>query len=301
MNAPRVLHPDGAVHRSLEPASLDLVYGPEDVVNCRTGGGSRAGESGPALVSGPFDYWYLRHLREGIGVPSLNAADLVTTDLFLWSTEAATNRAATRLGGVPYMPRSSRWPTRHGVVGSFLGQLNFADSRDLVPFAPTDLLLVFTFEHDAFSPWERDDYAFVWVDVAATVPLHAATDVPVDGLLQRHELHGIRVRSCEEPSLVARIRSVDLPHVHVIRGTKIGGCPTDDQSIEPPEVPTGWRFLAQLVHQYPSNDVPFPVLDHPQPVTYLSPEFDALTGGRHGTTCLYLDEHGEVRLHFTCS
>lgn len=297
VRAPEVRVRPGALHAELLPRSLDAVYAP--LASAARAPGQRDDDA-PDLVSAPYEYWRLLHLRERIGLPSANG-DVRPADLFLWSLDPAPHPAATRFGGAPYLPRDQPWPQRRGKDGCFLAQLCFADSRDLVPFAPKDVLLVFTFDLDGVTSWDDDCYGFVWVDVDDAAPHQAAADVPPGGTWAELALHGVRVRSFDEPSLVPRIRKEkDLPAVHIGNGTKIGGAATDRQSIEPPATPRDWRFLGQIAAFHPRSGVPFPVFGHPAPLgAELEDREPLMRGPGDGVLCLYLDADGEVQIYFS--
>jgi hypothetical protein len=108
----------------------------------------------------------------------------------------------------------------------------------------------------------------------------------------------------DDPALVERIRRAQIPHVHVIAGSKIGGCASDAQSVFAPAVPEDWRFLGQLTATFPPMRVPFPVFAHPRAVDL---DADAASyrrlmhGPGDGVLCLYLDGAGRVQIHFSCA
>ena len=103
MAEPELRRRDGAVHDELVPSSLDAVYGTDQLARSKAIL-ARGGECGPDVISGPFDWWSLQHLRERIGLPSLDG-DVRPTDVFLWSVAPAPHPAATCFGGLPYLPR----------------------------------------------------------------------------------------------------------------------------------------------------------------------------------------------------
>jgi hypothetical protein len=71
--------------------------------------------------------------------------EAVPMDVFIMAVGEPPNRHATKIGGMPYRPAKTPWPTgKDGKPMSFLAQINFADSRDLTGELPGDVLLVFT-------------------------------------------------------------------------------------------------------------------------------------------------------------
>ena len=253
-----------------------------------------------SVVAGPFDFWQLDSVRRDRG---LHTSGAIAADLFVFAIGEAPHPGMTRLGGIPYLPRSTPWPARNGKPAQFYAQLNFKDSKDLVPFAPADVLLVFGHFDSDFTSWDRELYEFVWVDIDEAEPHYAESDVPPGGLDSFPSLFGVRVRSWDDPRLVGRLRAEKAlsPHVHVAKATKAGGCPSDRQGIDPPEVPPGWRFLGQVTGIWPATDVPFPVLRHPDAVTRGDGRYDKLVNGPgDGVTCLFLDERDEVQIYFSC-
>lgn len=70
----------------------------------------------------------------------------VPADVFVWADQTLDDKPwLTRLGGVPWREAGKRWPCdEHGVPLIFLGQICFADSRDILPCElPGDVALIF--------------------------------------------------------------------------------------------------------------------------------------------------------------
>lgn len=279
----------GSFHLVVDEPGLAVVY--EGVVEPRL----------RCLVVGPFDYWSLLAMRRA---HALFGDRPLGSDLFLWSCGAPPHPAMTRLGGVPYLPAARAWPRRDGHVATFYGQLNFTDSKDLVPFVPADVLLVFKYFTSDATSWDRALYEFVWVDVDESVAHLAADGVPADAHDDEPSFFGVRVRTDDDATLVERVRGSRAPAAHVIPGTKIGGCARDVQSIVPPSVPADWRFVGQITAVFPPTRVPFPLLAHPEPVDLDAnrARYDRLTQGPgDGVLCLYLDGADRVQIRFSCS
>jgi hypothetical protein len=133
MTPPFVVHRSGSLHAELDRVALARAFASEPV----------PAEPRDRIV-GPHDVHVIDRIRERDGV---RAPHGVPADWFVWGTGEGPYRAVTKLGGVPYLPTAMPWPERDGTVGDFYAQLVFADSRDLVPELPGDVLLVFRF-HD---------------------------------------------------------------------------------------------------------------------------------------------------------
>lgn len=255
-------------------------------------------------IVGPHDLHVLHELRR---LHHLTGPHARPTDLFVWATGEPPHRAMTKLGGVPFLPAAMAWPERDGTTADFCAQLNFADSRDLVPELPGDVLLVFRFHDLDHSSWSRELYDFRWVSLREPEPIAPAA--------VRHSrnggrdpgpvLHGYRVRTVDLPDQVERIRNdPSLPScsLHHSEATKIGGAATDAQSLQQPEVPEDHRFLGQITGVWPAVGVPWPSVDREEPVAaYPDPAYRARTvGPGDGITCLYLDGRGDVQVRFSC-
>jgi len=89
--------------------------------------------------------------------PELKA---VPVDYFVFGLGEPTNRATTKIGGVPYLPLSMEWPRNEfDDPYQFYAQVNFCDSRDIVGVIPNDILLIFSED----EPCLLDDFRFLWV------------------------------------------------------------------------------------------------------------------------------------------
>jgi hypothetical protein len=179
------------------------------------------------LLSLPEHIATLERLRATAytGLPNLSR---VPTDVFVWRAGEPTRREVTKIAGLPYRQAGLPWPAApSGEHLTFVAQVCFADSRDLVPPLPGDVLLIFATGEPSSRPDVRFELqwgaglAFEWA-VLDSAPLVEAADVPstpwpvlpCSGAVQRlWDYRGV-------PPEIA----MDVPAV--VEGTKIGGlCP----------------------------------------------------------------------------
>lgn len=208
---------------------------------------------------GPHDILVVDHLRREAGGPGSHA---VPTDVFLWAIGEPEHPAMTKIGGRPYLPSTRDWPQLDGSLASFFGQLNFVDSRDILPVRPPgDVLLVFHHTAPGLTPWDEAFYCLVWQDVSPDARLHPARDSC------RPAFHGVRVRVYDDPLTGARVRAAhafDTPafDAGVLSATKAGGLPSPDDGLANT---TRSAFLGQMGSVLPTLEVPFPFVNRPGP------------------------------------
>jgi len=119
-------------------------------------------------ITGPRSIAVIEQLREET-FASLPGIERVPTDIFILNLGEPEQRAVTKVSGLPYRAAGKPWPTApSGVPMAFVAQFCFADSRDLVPPLPGDLLLVFIEGKELqlkrpASKWSPNIfYDFVW-------------------------------------------------------------------------------------------------------------------------------------------
>lgn len=100
----------------------------------------------------------------------------VPADIFVWSTTHDNKRPwLTRIGGTPWRPKDKPWPTGNdGRPLVFLGQICFADSRDLFSFKlPGQVALIYGAFDDGYS-WLNDGSALEWSPLKIKDPMRYA-------------------------------------------------------------------------------------------------------------------------------
>ena len=188
----------------------------------------------------------------------------------------------TKIGGVPYRPRSSTWPRDgEGKPVRFIAQLCFADSRDILGDLPGDVLLIFG-DDDALLV-EPERLVFEWSslglrELAVEVPQMAGGELltPYYGVIHRTE---------DWPDAPEEIPGV-------FEGTKIGGLP---RFIQDEPTPIG-RFLAAL-GSISAGYSAYPLINELEPRGWSHGD---LMIGDMGSLYLFLDQHGRVRVESQC-
>jgi hypothetical protein len=269
---------------------------------------SRAtGEKTPEVssISGPYDIAVLEQLRDD-SYAHLARIERIPTDIFIWSRGEADQRAVTKIGGVPYRLRASPWPVApSGATMTFVAQICFTDSRDLVPALPGDVLLIFTEArnwgneenplYDFMGEDEDDTFLlFEWVSLT-TLPLVMRQDIPETGL---HILpcYGSIYRSWDYPAVDGFAYPEIAAYIPpVVAATKIGGvCPYQDQEYQSTQ-----GYLCSLSSLANNISFPFPFLNVPEPISWEEwQQSHPLRIGDIGLINLFLNPDGSIRWTF---
>jgi len=198
-------------------------------------------EPGGKILVGPGSLAINEQLRAEAFAGSRYRGSRIATDVFVWARGEAPNPVMTKIGGVPYRPRSLSWPRdSEGKRIRFIAQLCFADSRDIVGDLPGDVLLIFG-DDDALLV-EPKRLVFEWSNLGIQ---ELAPEVPPMGageLLTPY--YGVIHRTEDWPDAGEEIGGrYGCPWLlRVFEGTKIGGNP---RFIQDEPTPAG-RFLAAL-------------------------------------------------------
>jgi hypothetical protein len=101
------------------------------------------------VLIGPPPIAYVEQARAAMIAAGGELGRPVPVDLCVWKLGDAPRRDVTKIGGVPYWPAGEPWPhTRGGAPATFVAQFSFADSTDLLPNLPGDLLSVLAANDD---------------------------------------------------------------------------------------------------------------------------------------------------------
>jgi hypothetical protein len=256
------------------------------------------------LITGPAHIALLEQARDEAFAHEAGL-ERVPTDIFVWNRGEPTERAVTKVGGLPYRPAGKPWPVaKDGTPMTFVAQFCFADSRDLVPVLPGDVLLIFTvgveyrYKNEIdYSPKLSNSYdedsevAFEWVSLG-DFPLTTQAEIPQTGW-QIQPCYGTIYRTWDYPGIDGFAYRHVAEHVPGnVEATKIGGiCPW----IQGEEDISG-EFLCTLGSVFPNVRKPFPFLNEPEPITYHPRvESEYLMIADVGEMYLFRNGYGDIR------
>tara|TARA_R110000782_G_scaffold124058_7_gene215575 strand:+ start:1491 stop:2486 length:996 start_codon:yes stop_codon:yes gene_type:complete len=165
-------------------------------------------------------------------------AESVPTDVFVFGLGEPEHPAATKIGGLPYLPLDTPWPTFGHKPMTFIGQICFLDSLDILPNPPPgDVLLIFIPDEDELAKSDLEEDAatrLIWARLKDQ-PLLTADAVP--------EQH-----NPPTPCFGVRHRMPEYKGSHLYwptESTRIAGSPAWIQGSYD-EFPPPMRFLAAL-------------------------------------------------------
>jgi len=102
------------------------------------------------LIAGPLRPLLRRRWRKDVPIPA-SLPPSVPGDVFVFAEGEPARRDVTKINGLPYRPRGLPWPMGPEGPLTFLGQIRFTESRDVVGETPGDLLLLFVDNFTCFT------------------------------------------------------------------------------------------------------------------------------------------------------
>lgn len=259
------------------------------------------------IISGPYDIAVLEQLREEAYAADVGTAQ-VATDVFVWYRGEPTDRAATKIGGLPYRPSGKVWPLAlSGVPLTFVAQICFADSLDITPELPGDVLLVFA-EGKEWSykgevhydfEWGNEDehdsaLHFEWAMLGDTA-LVTADEIPSTGW-QIMPCYAAIHRTWDYPTADGFAYPAVADHIPTVNeATKNGGiCPWLDDVESSGTAPPG-KYLCSLSSLHPEIYEPFPFLNVPEPISWEEwSQSHPLMIGDVGLMNFFLNSYGDL-------
>ncbi len=265
---------------------------------------------GGELITSPYDLFSVETLRDMHG---LRTGTPIPCDAFVFGKGESPRPDGTKVGGKPYWPANRPWPSnREGLPCLFLAQFNFADSRDLFPNLPGDVLLLLAEDAESYL-WEPEGLRFEWLPLG----LHTASQFDESlSLVKAGPFFGAIFRSADYPEDSRGERhpcrrpvdpdyDLKVPQfwvLPILTGTKIGGVPHFIQSGDDFE----GEFLCQFGSIQAAPHVPYPWVNHPE---CLGLEFDdrgiygdanEFVMGDMGTIYVFQRADGTVTSSFEC-
>ena len=272
----------------------------------------KAGSNLPGVpgISGPLDVAVLEQLRDA-SYANAPGIERVPTDVFVWSRGEPNQRTVTKIGGLPYRAADTPWPLAlSGTPMTFVAQICFADSHDLTPELPGDILLIFTEAtnwgseeeplYDFMGEYEDDSYLlFEWISLN-NLPLVSHQQIPATGL-QIMPCYGTLHRTWDYLHVDGFAYPEVAEHIpSVIEATKIGGiCPWSDMDWVGYADGETEGYFCSLRSLDNEVDWPFPFLNDPEPISWTEwSQSKPLMIGDVGFINLFLKPDGTVRWRF---
>jgi hypothetical protein len=252
-------------------------------------------------VASPFHLFAVETLRDKHGLRTPKATPV---DAFVFAEGEPKQRQVTKIGGLPSWPADKPWPgNADGSPYWFMAQLNFADSLDLFPELPGDLLSILTEDEDG---WLWDDQATVhcfWQTVKLRDLITKKQFPKFKHTYEHFDGYGVIHRTADYPKLATKAKKLDVRQSYnlaVLNATKIGGVPCTIQG----KLDMGGNFLAQLASIQPMAGVPYPWVNRKQKYD-LSSGKNGIYGnqqmiGDMGSLYLFLQDDGSVRCTTQC-
>ncbi len=172
-------------------------------------------------ISSPIHIVKAEHTRRALLERGHDLGPVEPTDIFLWRICKSSNGPITRIGGQPFRDPRREWPTSsEGRLLSFLAQVSFLDSKDLVPNdLPGDVLSMYGL-WTGNSYLDMDSLVFEWVslDGGQTVSRY---DVPEWNFCAEGVIH----RTVSYPGCDDSIHDLGIDVPDLLQATQIGACP----------------------------------------------------------------------------
>ena len=246
-------------------------------------------------IASPFSIIAVEELRARLGKNALQGE--VLADIFLFNRGEPGIRRATKIGGLPYRPAKSPWPTyrtkksKQAEPYTFLAQFDFSQSTDIVSGLPGDVLVLFARDEtyratdSIVSEWWPAD-----IPEAELIPMGA---IPAQSI-KIPTLSGLRHRTADFMACKAKLPDDFFYYRHIsrIRGMKIGGLP----SIE--ATGCSGRYICQLAAVGPIHGMQYPWCNVQKPVTFKEARRESLDLIDNGLLAFYIDEAGQLDWEF---
>ena len=146
----------------------------------------------PMTLAGPLPVAYREQVISQVRNAGGELGEPAPVDLCIWQFGDSPRRDVTKVGGVPYWPLKEPWPTsENGRPYTFVAQFCFADSRDILPSLPGDLLSILATEDD------YSDIECAWFEIGEGDLLDAQSLPTLQWTIQ--PCHAVLHRTAEYP------------------------------------------------------------------------------------------------------
>lgn len=172
----------------------------------------------------PFDV-ALRENQLQVVQSELDLGAAIPAHYFVYALGEAPTREQSRIGGLPYRPRNLKWPCdADGKPKEFICQIDFSDSRSLLPSIPGEVLLLFA----SVEGLDEEEFKLEWYPAGLT-DLVQATDLPKFQFtfpMVRESVHCYLYETHDFPEAINRLRGTRFEKWKTLGlpcGSKIGG------------------------------------------------------------------------------
>lgn len=262
---------------------------------------------GGMSITSPFHIAVVEQLREESQIGKSHLYK-IPTDVFVWNLGEPINRNVTKIGGLPYRDANKEWLySKSGHPLTFIAQICFSDSKDLVGSLPGDILLIFGETGQYGIEWDDDDitsFVFEWVSIHDfTLVKHE--DIP-ETTWNPLSMYGSIFRTYDYPKSEEHFKQYNHPSfLSVLEATKINGNPIWIQN----NPKLSGRFLCSLSSIAPTISgkhqgikiKPYPYINRPEPIEFHEwYNSHAIRWGDMGILNIFIDESGKISWNIQC-
>jgi len=251
-----------------------------------------------SVISSPIHLAVVEQIRSSIFDRGHDLGPSSPADLFLWRICEYSEGPITRIGGKAFRDRSTPWPTtNNGRPLSFLAQISFLDSKDLVPHdMPGEVLSMYgTWTGSGYV--DMESLVFEWASLEGGQS-QSNHDVPEWKFCAEGVIH----RTVCYPECDESVHSTGIDVPDLFQATQISTHPFRIQGEGLDEA----LVFASLSSFQPNQDWPFinfprlPHYTHPKGhVNYLSSIFELMMGDT-GSINFYKDKSGKFTQSWDC-
>ncbi len=175
------------------------------------------------IVSTPKGLMQIIQVRESVS-KNVPLVETSKSDVFIWASGEPKKPFLTKIGGIPFRPKGMPWPSALGKKYSFLFQVYFGDSNDLIDRKlPADVMVVFG-NGEEFFAGNDSDLRIEWFHSTKNFPVMSASELPKPEFYIP-TLHGVYCRIPEFSGDTEKFESNGRNEAYLLsvcQATKIG-------------------------------------------------------------------------------